>query len=86
MLAMMQSMPGLIKSLSQLDDFQEHHDRRVDSNVSQDNTQLQILRLLQEIQRSLTANAGRSNYQRNRKPGVKTPYDSAEWRTKIRKH
>ena len=53
MLAMVQSIPSLVESSSQSEDSQEDHDQHVASDTSQDNTQLQILRLMQEIQRSL---------------------------------
>ena len=46
MLAMMKYMPSLAESPSQSDDSQEDHDHRIASNVSQDNTQIQIMRLL----------------------------------------
>ena len=48
-LEMMQSMPVLAESSSQSDDSHEDHDYKFSSNSSQDNTQLQILRLLQDM-------------------------------------
>ena len=42
-------MPVLAESSSQSDDSHEDHDYKVSSNSSQDNTQLQILRLLQDM-------------------------------------
>ena len=86
MLSMVRSMRGIVESLSQSDDSQEDHDQHVASNASQDNTQLQILRLLQEIQRSLKPNTDTPNDMRNVKPNIKTPDDGVFLRTNITKY
>ena len=54
--------------------------------MSQDNTQIKILRLLQEMKRILKANTDAPKDRSNRKPAAKAPDNSAEWCTNISKY
>ena len=87
MLAMVQSIPGLVESSSQSEYCQEDYNQHVSSKASQDNTKLHIFRLFHEIQRSFPKpNADAPNDRRNRKQRVKTPDDGGFLRTNITKY
>jgi len=87
MISIVQFIPGLVESSSQSEDSQEDQAQHVASNASQDNTELQILRLFQEIQRSFTKpNTDAQNDRCNRKQRVKTPDDGGFLRTNITKY
>ena len=60
-------MTGLDGSLSQSDDLHEDRERQVASNVSQENIQLQIIRLIQDMQRRLKPKIDRPKDRRTKK-------------------